>query len=87
MAKVMTDLGLKDRLREDEVLKAWRNIVGDFLAAQSSPQRLKDAILYVRVLQPTVHFELDRIWKPQILEKLTKRFGSHTVRDIKFRIG
>lgn len=87
MAKVMTDLGLKDRLREEEVLKAWRDIVGDFLAAQSSPQRLKDAILYVRVLQPTVHFELDRIWKPQILEKLRERFGRRSVRDIKFRIG
>ena len=87
MVKVMTDLGLKERLREEEVLKAWRNIVGDFLAAQSSPQRLKDAILYVRVLQPTVHFELDRIWKSQILEKLRDRFGRRTVRDIKFRIG
>jgi predicted nucleic acid-binding Zn ribbon protein len=87
LKKVMAGLGLQDRLREDEVLKAWREIVGDFIAGHSSPQRLKDGVLYVHVLQPTVHFELDRMWKPQILEKLKKRFGTRTVRGIRFRIG
>ena len=87
MSKVLAELGLKDRLREEEVLAAWRGIVGEFIATQSSPLRLKDGILYIRVLQPTVHFELDRVWKPQILEKLKQRFGRKTVREIKFRVG
>ena len=87
LAKVLAGLGLKDRLREDEVLKAWSETVGEFLAAQSSPQRLKDGVLFVRVLQPAVAFELDRFWKAQILDKLKKRFGARTVREIKFRIG
>jgi predicted nucleic acid-binding Zn ribbon protein len=85
--KLMAQLGLKDRLREDEVLGAWREIVGEFVANHSAPQRLKDGVLLVRVLQPTVHYELDRIWKREILEKLKKRFGARTVREIKFRIG
>jgi predicted nucleic acid-binding Zn ribbon protein len=87
LSKVMTGLGLKDRLREDEVLKAWKELVGDFIAAHSSPQRLQDGVLYVRVLQPTVHYELDRVWKPQIVEKFKARFGARTVREIKFRVG
>jgi predicted nucleic acid-binding Zn ribbon protein len=87
LTKVMTGLGLKDRLREEEVLRTWKEIVGDFIAAHSLPQRLQDGVLYVRVLQPTVHYELDRIWKPQILAKLRDRFGARTVRDIKFRVG
>ena len=87
LTKVMLGLGLKDRLNEHEVLKAWRDIVGDFIAGHSSPQRLKDGVLYVRVLQPTVHYELDRVWKPQILAKLKKRFGGRTVRELKFRVG
>lgn len=87
VVKVMVALGLKDRLNEHEVLCAWREIVGDFIAGHSTPQRLKDGVLYVRVLQPTVHYELDRIWKPQILTKLKKRFGGRTVRDLKFRVG
>lgn len=87
LAKVMAGLGLKDRLREEEVLQAWGEIVGEFIAANSSPQSLKDGILYIRVLQSTVHFELDRIWKPQIIKKFKDRFGTRAVRDIKFRLG
>ena len=87
LAKVMAGLGLKDRLKEHEVLQAWRDIVGDFIAGHSNPQRLQDGVLYVRVLQSTVHYELDRVWKPQILDKLKKRFGAKTVREIKFRLG
>jgi predicted nucleic acid-binding Zn ribbon protein len=85
--KVMKELGLGERLRAEEVLGAWHEIVGDFVAKHSSPQRMKDGVLYVSVLQPTVQFELDRVWKRDILDKLKKRFGARTVRDIKFRVG
>ena len=85
--KVMQTLGLTERLKADEVLAAWREIVGDFFARHSSPQQLKDRVLYVSVLQPTVHFELDRVWKRDILAKLNERFGARTVREIKFRLG
>jgi predicted nucleic acid-binding Zn ribbon protein len=85
--KVMQSLGLGDRLKSDEVLAAWREIVGDFFAKHSSPQQLKDGVLYVAVLQPTVHFELDRVWKRDIIAKLKQRFGARTVREIKFRLG
>ena len=85
--KVMKELGLGERLRAEEVAGAWQEVVGEFVARHSSPHRLKDGVLYVSVLQPTVHYELDRVWKRDILTKLKKRFGSRTVRDIKFRLG
>ena len=87
VGKLMQSLGLKERLQEDEVLRAWREVVGDFVAKHSSPERLKDGVLLVRVLQPTVHFELDRVWKRDILAKLKARFGAKSVREVKFRIG
>jgi predicted nucleic acid-binding Zn ribbon protein len=87
LAKVMKALGLGERLREEDVVRAWKEIVGDFFARHSSPQRLKDGVLYVHVLQPTVHFELDRTYKRDILEKLKRRFGGRVVRDVKFRHG
>jgi predicted nucleic acid-binding Zn ribbon protein len=83
----MKTLGLADRLNSGEVLQAWKDIAGEFFALHSSPQHLKDGVLYVHVLQPTVHFELDRVWKREILDKLKKRFGSRVVREIKFRLG
>ena len=86
LAKLMAKLGLADRMREDEIVAAWREIVGEFIAGHSTPHRLKDGVLFVRVLQPSVHFELERVWKREILEKLKQRFG-RAVRDVKFRVG
>ena len=87
VGKVMAALGLGERLRQEEVLGAWRGIVGDFIASHAQPQRLDKGVLIVQVLQPTMHYELDRVWKPKILAKMKERFGARTVREIKFRIG
>jgi predicted nucleic acid-binding Zn ribbon protein len=87
MPKLMQRLGLRERLRETEVIYAWSKIVGDFIAAHSTPVALRDGILYVRVLQPALHYELEQISKSEILRKLKQRFGSKTIRDLRFRVG
>jgi predicted nucleic acid-binding Zn ribbon protein len=84
---LMQKLGLKERLRETEVIAAWHSIVGDFLAGHSAPATLRDGVLYVRVLQPALHYELERIAKPKILARLKRRFGAKTVCDVRFRLG
>jgi predicted nucleic acid-binding Zn ribbon protein len=85
--KLMQRLGLHERLRETEVIYAWSKIVGDFIAAHSTPVALREGILYVRVLQPALHYELEQISKPEILRKLKVRFGHKTIRDVRFRVG
>jgi len=87
MPKLMQRLGLRERLHETEVIEAWSKIVGDFIAAHSSPVALREGILYVRVLQPALHYELEQISKSEILRKLKQRFGGKTIRDIRFRVG
>jgi len=87
MPRLMQRLGLRERLRETEVIDAWSKIVGDFIAAHSTPVALREGILYVRVLQPALHYELEQISKPEILRKLKQRFGGKTIRDIRFRVG
>jgi hypothetical protein len=52
-----------------------------------APVLLRDGILYVLVLQPALHYELEQISKSDILRKLKKRFGSKTIRDVRFRVG
>jgi predicted nucleic acid-binding Zn ribbon protein len=86
LEKVFADLGLGQRLREEEVRGAWHEIVGDFIARHSSPQRLVDGVLHVRVLQPSMLYELDRTLRPEIVTKLKRRFG-RTIRDVRFRVG
>jgi predicted nucleic acid-binding Zn ribbon protein len=85
--KLMQRLGLRERLHETEVIDAWGKIVGDFIAAHSAPVALREGILYVRVLQPALHYELEQVSKIDILRKLKKRFGGKTIRDIRFRLG
>lgn len=87
LPKLMQRLGLKERLQENEVLEAWSKIVGEFIAAHSAPVALREGILYVRVLQPALHYELEQIAKIDILRRLKQRFGSKTIRDLRFRVG
>jgi predicted nucleic acid-binding Zn ribbon protein len=87
LPKVMQRLGLSERLHEGEVIEAWTKIVGEFIATHSAPVSLREGTLYVRVLQPALHYELEQISKPAILRKLKQRFGGRIIRDIKFRVG
>jgi len=84
--KVIAQLGLEKRVREEEILRAWGDIVGPFIAQHSCPQRLVEGILHIRVLQPAMLYELDRTLRADILAKLKQRFG-RSIRDVKFRVG
>ena len=85
--KLMQRLGLRERLHETEVIDAWSKIVGEFIAAHSAPVALREGVLYVRVLQPALHYELEQVSKVDILRKLKKRFGGKVIRDVRFRVG
>ena len=84
---LLQKLGLRERLHENDVMEAWESIVGDFIATHSAPVALREGVLYVRVLQPTLHYELEQISKMEILRKLKRRFGTKTIRDVRFRVG
>lgn len=87
LPKIMQRLGLRERLHEAEVMEAWHQIVGEFIAAHSAPVALREGILFVRVLQPALHYELEQVSKIDILRKLKQRFGARTIRDVRFRVG
>jgi predicted nucleic acid-binding Zn ribbon protein len=87
LPKLMQQLGLSERLRESEVIDAWKTIVGEFIAAHSCPVSLRAGVLSVRVLQPTLHYQFEQISKAEILRKLKQRFGAKIIRDVRFRVG
>jgi len=87
LPKLLQQLGLRERLHETEVMQAWAQIVGDFIAAHSAPVSLREGLLVVRVLQPALHYQFETISKPEILRKLKQRFGARTIRQIRFRLG
>src|SRR6476620_5406261 len=87
LPKLMQQLGLSERLQENEVIDAWKSIVGEFIAAHSCPVSLRAGVLVVRVLQPVLHYQFEQISKTEILRKLKQRFGKKIIQDIRFRIG
>jgi predicted nucleic acid-binding Zn ribbon protein len=87
LPKLMQQLGLSERIRETEVIDAWKQIVGEFIAAHSTPMNLRAGVLFVRVLQPALHYQFETISKAEILRKLKQRFGTKIIREIRFRIG
>jgi predicted nucleic acid-binding Zn ribbon protein len=87
LPKLMQQLGLSERLHETEVFEAWKHIVGDFIAVHSAPVSLRLGVLFVRVLQPSLHYQFETISKAEILRKLKQRFGGKVIRDVRFRIG
>src|SRR3954453_21311636 len=87
LPKLMQQLGLSERIREGEVMDAWKQIVGDFIAAHSAPVSLRAGVLFVRVLQPALHYQFEQISKAEILRKLKQRFGTKIIREIRFRVG
>jgi predicted nucleic acid-binding Zn ribbon protein len=87
LGAVMRQLGIEERLTESQILAAWREIVGEWFALHTHPDRLREGVLYVRVVQSSIHCELDRNCKAQIVQKLKARFGAKRVRDLKFRVG
>jgi predicted nucleic acid-binding Zn ribbon protein len=87
LSQLAPKLGLEARLREEEVVSAWAEIVGDFFSKHSRPVKLHQGMLVVHVLQPAVLYELERQWKSLVLQKLQTRFGGKLIRELRFRLG
>lgn len=81
---LLPKLGLAAAMDEAAIRRAWAEIVGDFIASQSEPDRIRGGVLHVRVHQSSVRFELERVWKVEIEKKLAERFGRVKIREVKF---
>ena len=83
MAGVLQRLQFAEEI--SRVTSAWQELVGEFLAENSQPVSLKDGVLLVRVVQPTLRYELDRSLKPKILQRLHEAFGAKLIKEVRFR--
>jgi predicted nucleic acid-binding Zn ribbon protein len=81
---LLPKLGLGSAMDEQAVRRAWGGLVGPFIASQSEPDRIRGGMLYVRVHQSSVRFELERVWKAEIEAKLAAEFGADKIRTVKF---
>ncbi len=75
-----------DSLDEEEVKKAWKEIAGDFIGANTEPVSAKDGNLILRVTQPAMRFHLEQM-KPDLLRRIRERFGEDKIKSVRFTLG
>jgi hypothetical protein len=84
--KIVAQAGLADRVKLEDVLSAWQEIVGDLLFRLTRPDSMERGILTVRLTQPSAHHALS-LEKTKILKRLQARLPEAKIRDIRFRHG
>ncbi|HEY1081815.1 MAG TPA: DUF721 domain-containing protein [Prosthecobacter sp.] len=83
---IVAQAGVGDRMKLEEVLGAWKEIVGDFLFQHSKPDSIQRGVLMVRVLQPTVHHAL-MMERPRILKRLKEKLKNSGIKDVRLKHG
>lgn len=74
----------KDELfRERKVLSMWPSVMGDYIANNTSSVSIKQGVLYVKVLNASLRFELNTS-RSLIIKKLNDAVGGEVVKSIVF---
>ena len=82
----LKSLGLHTSMKGYSVWGAWREIVGDAVAANAQPSVIRNRILFIEVSHPTWVQQLQFL-KPTLLAKLNGFLGEPLIDDIRFRVG
>ena len=87
VGEALEKLGMNAVIAAEDILDAWSDIVPPIIAGNTRPTRLINGCLEISVLQPAIHYTLEREMKPQLLKRLQSLFGRRHVREIRFRSG
>ncbi len=87
VGKALEKLGMNTVIAAEDILNAWRDIVPPIIAGNTRPTRLTNGCLEISVMQPAIHYTLERDMKSQLLKRLQSLFGRRHIREIRFRTG
>ncbi|MEM1084660.1 MAG: DUF721 domain-containing protein [Verrucomicrobiota bacterium] len=86
IAEILRSAGASDGIEIEKLREIWREIAGDFVAANAAPDSLKGGCLTLRVLQPAMRFHLEQM-KGKLLKNLKQAAGDKVVTSIRFKHG
>src|SRR5689334_4518943 len=84
--KSLSRLDLSRRLDEYGVWPIWRDVVGEAIARNAQPEKIRNGTLFVKVSSPVWMQEL-QFMKEMIAEKLNHRLSGEIVKNIFFMVG
>lgn len=87
VSAALKGLGVSDLLTENDVVKAWNQIMPPVITENTKPTGYRNGMIEVSVLQSTIFYALDRQMKSDIVKKLQNLFGRERVKGVVFRLG
>jgi predicted nucleic acid-binding Zn ribbon protein len=82
---VMKSLGLDTKLRETQLAREWREIVGTTMARQSSPGGVRSGVLLVEV-ENNVWMQEVRFHQREIIARIRERFPELGVEGLRLQL-
>ena len=86
LSSVLNQSGLTDKSEYLKIYKIWSAVVGEKIAENTCLESAKRGTLFVNVSNPAWMQELHFL-KGMIIEKLEKKLGEGTIKDIRFKTG
>jgi len=85
LVPTLARLGLKTRARYVQIISAWPAVVGEMVAAHTTPTAFARGRLTVETDSPAMGHQLHR-QRQTILDSLNEKLGDTAVADIRFRL-
>jgi predicted nucleic acid-binding Zn ribbon protein len=84
MHKVLVEQGLDHGIREQNLFLRWEEIVGIAIAKQATPSRLRNGLLWLKVVDAAWRQELS-LMRRELIAKINAALGEEIVKDIRLR--
>jgi predicted nucleic acid-binding Zn ribbon protein len=83
LVRALKSLKIDRRIKEETLILNWSKVVGDRIATQTVPLRVRDSILFVRVENASWRNELVFL-KGKIIKQLNQSVKANVLKDIVF---
>jgi len=83
LSRTLKGLKIDRRVKEETTILKWAEVVGERIAAQTKPLRVKDSILFVKVENASWRNELVFL-KAKIIKELNQSVRANVIKDIVF---
>jgi predicted nucleic acid-binding Zn ribbon protein len=83
LTKSLRSLRIDRRIKEESIVLNWKQVVGERIASQANPVKVRDSILFVRVGNASWRNELF-FMKRKIVEQLNQSVKDNVIKDVVF---
>jgi predicted nucleic acid-binding Zn ribbon protein len=83
LTKSLRGLKIERRIKEESIILNWNRLVGERIASQANPVKVRDSLLFVRVKNASWRNELF-FMKRKIMEQLNQSVKDNVIKDIVF---